>query len=59
MGHKARIYTCIYKMYRALNELHTGRCRQEAPGLDNESELLQAVRMSNEHLCWKQNQELG
>lgn len=59
MGHKARIYTCIYKMYMAVYKLHTGRCRQEAPVLDNESELLQGVRMSNEHLCWKQNQELG
>lgn len=46
-------------MYMAVYKLHTGRCRREAPVLDNEPELLQGVRMSNEHLCWKQNQELG
>lgn len=53
------MHTGINKVCMAVCELHTGTGRQEAPVLDNEYELLQGVRMSNEHLCWKQNQELG
>lgn len=52
-GHKARAHTCTYKMCMAVHELHTGRkhrCWIMSPSW---------VRMSNEHLCWKQNQELG